>query len=189
MSANDREYQPDFDAEEQQAASQPRYGLARELARSLIKSAKLVAPPVPVEQILESRGLTLVVVDQPGKLSGQLHHRVREIVVNKNGRARARQRFTIAHELGHWELQHHLLGELPPDTLGYSGVYEGDGSSEGRSRVEKEANAFAAELLMPSAWIRRLGKPVALEVPQRLAAEYQASEQAMFYQLMHCKML
>nr|WP_194305898.1 ImmA/IrrE family metallo-endopeptidase [Dietzia sp. B19] len=53
----------------------------------------------------------------------------------------ARDRFTIAHELGHYFL-HYRLPELN-DERGY-----GRGS---RNRAETEANVFASALLMPSA--------------------------------------
>ena len=97
-----------------------------------------------------------------------------------------RYRFTLAHELGHWQLRHHTLAELPPDTLGYSGAFEDEGSHEGRSTVEVEANTFASELLMPSPWIRKLTKPLSIGAPSLLAQTYGVSEQAMFYQLMRC---
>lgn len=182
----DREYQPDFDADERERASAPRHQLAREVARGLLRIYRVTAPPVDVASLVRERGLTLLRVEGASKLSGALYANVREIVVNTRGRSEERQRFTIAHELGHWELKHHELGELPEDTLGYSGVYEGDGTTEGRSSIEMEANTFAAELLMPGSWIRKLKKPIGDGTPQRLAKEYQVSMEAMFYQLMRC---
>jgi Zn-dependent peptidase ImmA (M78 family) len=183
---SDREYAPDFDADENERAHQPRSQLAREMARKLHKLMKVMGPPVDVNAAAKLGKLLIIPVDLESKLSGTLYPEKREIVVNTRGRSKGRQRFTIAHELGHWELRHWEAGDIPEDTLGYSGVYEGDSSSEGRSAVEKEANAFAAELLMPSKWIRKISKPLSEGAPEELASLYQVSKEAMFYQLMRC---
>lgn len=182
----DDRYQADFDAEIAAAATEPRRKVARDLARALVKDLRIKSPPVDVERIVHARGLKLEKVSIDSTLSGTLYPTVKEIVINTRGRSEARQRFTIAHELGHWEFHHHELGELPPDTFGYAGAYESDDQPEPRSAVEVEASAFAAELLMPSAWIRRVTKPMATGLPQALAAQYQVSNEAMFYQLMSC---
>lgn len=58
----------------------------------------------------------------------------------------ARQRFTIAHELGHFVLGH---GTSPRDT---SNVF----SSSAGSPIERAANQFAAHLLMPADAIRMM---------------------------------
>ncbi len=182
----DRDYQPDFDAGEKSRAAEPRHQVARELARALHKRYRVSAPPVDVEHLVKDRGLMIVKVSVQSRLSGALYANKREIVVNTHDRSPERQRFTIAHELGHWELRHHEQGELPEDTMGYAGPLDGGGAPEPRSAVEIEANTFAAELLMPGTWIRRLKKPISEGTPRRLAGEYQVSVEAMFYQLMHC---
>jgi Zn-dependent peptidase ImmA (M78 family) len=56
-----------------------------------------------------------------------------------------RRRFTIAHELGHWEL-HANYSQFLCDAE--------DMRDYGRSPLEMEANCFAAELLMPSSHFR-----------------------------------
>ena len=60
-----------------------------------------------------------------------------------------RQRFTIAHELGHLLLhvQEHPGGMVDEDI----NFFRTDGNVEGDRRQEIEANQFAAELLMPEA--------------------------------------
>jgi Zn-dependent peptidase ImmA (M78 family) len=181
-----RDYQPDFDAEERARAAEPRRKLARDTALVLLKQHHIVKPHVDVDALASACGLAVAYVDVEGKLSGQLYPDLREITVNTRDRSRARQRFTLAHELGHWQLRHHTQGELPSDTLGYAGAFEDEGSHEGRSAVEVEANTFAAELLMPSPWIRKIPKPLKVGAPTLLAQTYGVSEQAMYYQLMRC---
>ncbi|WP_310571224.1 ImmA/IrrE family metallo-endopeptidase [Gemmatimonas sp.] len=182
-----REYAPDFDADERLRAAEPRRKMARDAALALLKQHKVTMPAVDVEALARACGLAVVFVEVEGKLSGQLYPDQREIVINTRGRSRERQRFTLAHELGHWRLTHHLSDmPLPADTLGYSGVFEQDSESEGRSAFEIEANTFASELLIPSPWIRKIAKPLSAGLPQQLAQTYDVSREAMFYQLMRC---
>jgi Zn-dependent peptidase ImmA (M78 family) len=124
-----------------------------------------------------------------GPLSGRLFVETKEIFINSQDRTAARQRFTMAHELGHWELRHSENEEIPPDSQGFAGAFENEGETEGRSPVEVEANCFAAELLMPSAWLKKERKPVPAGRPDALAALYGVSREAMFYQLMRCNLI
>ena len=60
-------------------------------------------------------------------------------VVLKKEAPEVRQRFTLAHELGHWVLNNQ----------------HGQVRKVGSLKVEEWCNEFAAELLMPSEWVRR----------------------------------
>jgi len=60
-----------------------------------------------------------------------------------------RHRFTIAHELGHWIC--HAKGEADP-TVNYCRAK--DLSQDADRVLEREANVFGAELLMPEAAVR-----------------------------------
>src|SRR3712207_5032564 len=115
--------------------------------------------PVPIEDIADSvYGLLVRDVDAmtaapgapalaPGQaLSGLLLPARGEIWVNGE-EARTwptRRRFTIGHELGHWELHRDLQRPLFCRT---TTVREDQGP--GASDVEEEASRFAAALLMP----------------------------------------
>ena len=71
------------------------------------------------------------------------------VIVEKNAPP-ARQRFTLAHELGHILIPWHvgtIVDQIDPDLAGMPYDYW---------RMEIEANTFAAELLMPHAWIEKL---------------------------------
>lgn len=98
---------------------------------------------VDVEGIARSRGLIVAYEDLDDGVSGMLIRRASQppvIVVNQD-HATSRQRFTMAHELGHLML-HPRTGEVHVD-------YRDGRASEGTYRREREANAFAACLLMP----------------------------------------
>jgi len=68
------------------------------------------------------------------------------IVVNEDQRA-SKQRFTVAHELGHHELHRHGVADLE--------VVDEDIFDEGGDPREKAANAFAAYLLAPDEALKR----------------------------------
>lgn len=105
------------------------------------------------------------------------------IVLNLSGRKATRLRFTAAHELGHHEMHRHTLSSL---ILSDANILQAD------TDVEKEANAFAAELLAPEAAIRREleGKRPdeinALEVV-RLMRTFGISYEAMLWRLFNSR--
>lgn len=66
------------------------------------------------------------------------------------GMGRIRQRFTLAHEIGHIIIPWHtgtIVDDLEAPRTGARGMYR---------QMEAEANRFAAELLMPSVWVKGL---------------------------------
>ena len=105
--------------------------------------------PVPVEAIAED--LCGLAIEEVANLdvSGMLIPTERRIYLNGN-ESPQRRRFTLAHELGHWICQC-LEGTAAP-------VYcraEEVGLEPAVKVLEREANVFAAELLMPEDSVRR----------------------------------
>lgn len=90
-----------------------------------------------------------------------------------------RQRFTMAHELGHYMLHRHLLGSGVDDNRMYRSEPGGPfHNTKIGPAQETEANKFAAELLMPHeliALVRKRGVTTARD----LAREFGVSEHAM----------
>src|ERR1041385_5541085 len=158
---NPREFQPDFDVEEREAAAGPDRKLAKGGAARILRELHIVEPPIDIEDVIAGRGLTIKKAEVPGNLSGRLYPDLSEVFINTMSRAVVRQRFTMGHELGHWELGHHKRGIALVDFVGFDGPYGDPERSEPTDPVEVEANAFAAEILMPSQWIRRLPKGLA----------------------------
>jgi Zn-dependent peptidase ImmA (M78 family) len=97
--------------------------------------------PVPIEAIAEDL-LGLYVEESEIDCSGLLIPSERRIVLNAT-EPPVRRRFTLAHELGHWVCQV-LEGHTAP-------VYcrVADLAPDADRTLEREANVFAAELLMP----------------------------------------
>ena len=124
----------------------PRAGVLRRRYHELFADPEL---PVPVRRIAEDLvGLHVREDIELQDISGAIYPAAREILVNAN-EADTRQRFTLAHELGHW-VCHCLDGrDAQPVFCRHQDV----GSSADRT-VEREANVFAAELVMPEPEVR-----------------------------------
>jgi hypothetical protein len=108
--------------------------------------------PVKVGAIAQDFGVSVVISDLPLNISGMLSRdRPGEdrwtIRVNRHEH-RNRQRFTIAHEISHFVLHKDAISDkVVDDTFYRSGLSE---------KREFEANALAAEILMPWALIKIL---------------------------------
>lgn len=66
--------------------------------------------------------------------------------------SKVRQRFTIAHELGHYLLHKNQTTDLFIDTE-FKVLFRDNNSSTGKIKIEQEANAFAAAILMPEKFL------------------------------------
>ena len=170
-------------------------------ASDLLHSAGVLKTPVPLHRIATFLKANIHQQTFEDMVSGVLliqgeeHH----IMVNKAHHPN-RQRFTIAHELGHLVLHHQSGDRLFIDThlrayqrrgAAASGVYEEPGSTTTPAE-EKEANQFASALLMPRELL--LSKTVDREFWDELdvaslAAEFGVSEQAMSIRLRQLEVL
>ena len=107
---------------------------------------------VPVEDIAESfLGLLVKDAKLDDGVSGMLRIREREITVNATEGVvwPRRRRFTIAHEVGHWQLHKDDIADLVVTrTHDYVPAAREKAKTPEEIR-EREANRFAAELLMP----------------------------------------
>lgn len=120
--------------------------------------------PVPVESIAEDL-LGLAVEARELPVSGMLLPAERRILVNA-AEPEPRQRFTIAHELGHWVCQ--CVGAESPQPV-YCRAEEVGVDPEARA-LEREANIFAANLVMPEAAVRAAGGENAFGVSEEALA-------------------
>lgn len=116
-------------------------------AQILLERHHIIEPPIPVERLAVAEGIQIARSNSPGQESGFLlrDHRTTLIGVNSKNSAR-RQRFTIAHTIGHWRL--HPGRPLTVDHIVRLNE-RGQITSSAPDRDEREANAFALALLMP----------------------------------------
>jgi hypothetical protein len=100
-----------------------------------------------------------------------------------------RRRFSAAHELGHFLLHRAAMGRFRADTDATLQEAEGDASDQ----MEREANRFAVELLMPAGVCKARAEHLRSRTPNhccprgvlvyRLASELLVSREAMRYRL------
>lgn len=139
--------------------------------------------PLPLDELAQVAGIKEIAELQTEGFEGMLMTDAEKssgvILVKANGNPQ-RKRFTIAHELGHYLLPWHRQTKYSCTSESIKDV--GDDSRASRLlEMEQEANAFASELLMPTAVFRRLlrqyGEPD-LEQVQALSAHFDTSIQA-----------
>jgi len=102
------------------------------------------------------------------------------ITVKENGQ-RSRQRFSIAHEIGHW-IERHGRG-------GFICAKEDISPQNDRDKgAEAQANAFASQLLLPSYLFDPMvaGLPLTLDTADKIGKEFQASLTATAIKLVRC---
>ena len=117
----------------------------REAANTQLREFGVLDAPVPVTAMARREGLTLRYADFPQdeNVSGFIDAKSNSIVVNA-AEAPSRQMFTIAHELGHWLLHKQQV----MDDRQYR-VLTREALDAPKPLIEKEADGFAADLLVP----------------------------------------
>lgn len=122
------------------------------LTTEILQELSVKDLPIPVEEIAIKRGLEIKAYDLGENVSGAL------VIVDGRGtigynpsESKVRQRFTVAHELGHYELHKHEKGLFVDKD--FKVLFRDGNSSKGEIRNELEANAFAAALLMPEKFL------------------------------------
>jgi Zn-dependent peptidase ImmA (M78 family) len=120
----------------------------RDRARQLIEHYQISQAPVRVEELAESMGFQIARHRFDGPESGFALRDGNQSIIGVNIQtSRRRQRFTVAHELGHL-----LMHEGRPLTVDQAVLridLRNEVSSMATDLQEIEANTFAATLLMP----------------------------------------
>lgn len=144
----------------------------------IIEKYKL-SVPVKVGALAAELGLGVVRSTlQPG-ISGQIgpsgEYPAGFLIKVNRHESKSRQRFTIAHEIGHYILHRERIGLGITDTVLYR--------SKLSSNLEVEANRFAADLIMPMIQIRKklaeIGRGIDRTVASEMAAIFDVSTDAM----------
>jgi hypothetical protein len=146
----------------------------RREAERLLEAAGASRPPVPLRDVVSMLNLSLVErAQEPFSASeaalvplGDGH--AIELYGTRGDR---RRRFTIAHEVGHFVLH---PGRVRAERGGLNNV--------GSQSQEREADLFAAELLMPEHLVRQAAFEVGAD-PRQLADRFDVSVQAMTVRL------
>jgi Zn-dependent peptidase ImmA (M78 family) len=162
---------------------------ARNQAEELVQEMGITSAPVDVESIAQKLGLRVLYEDLGEDVSGVLITSTSgaNVVVQAADHTN-RQRFTIAHEIGHYRLKHQFDGEHVHVDRGNFISRRDSTSSTGLDPKEIEANQFAASLLMPPDLLKKevedLGVPQLLDNHvAHLAKQFKVSEHAMTIRL------
>jgi len=154
---------------------------ARRAAEALLRKYDVTEPPVPVLTIAADEGLAIQYARFPERraaVSGFIDTEQPKIVVNI-AEPPQRQLFTVAHELGHWILHKE---EVKDDKI-YR-VLKREALDKSKPAIEREADLFAASLLVPQDlldryWIETSVRPSR----QSLARLFGVSEEMIGYRL------
>jgi Zn-dependent peptidase ImmA (M78 family) len=159
--------------------------LAEQRAIDVLKKAGVDQLPVPVERIANQLNAEIAYESYEGDVSGMLYRSDEHRLIGVNSRhAQTRQRFTIAHEIAHL-----VMHEGTPMFIDrFVRVNWRNGAS---NQQEVEANAFAAELLMPRRFVEaevervisKQSKVTPEELAATLAKSFEVSAEAMRYRL------
>jgi len=126
-------------------------------------------PPIPVEDLITKLGLTIREVCTELDIDAKLDANKMRITINRLQTNPFRRRFSLAHELGHFVLNHHIK------------PWEYEDPETGKSFVEPEADEFAGSLLMPQHLLtEQIKKCVSLKDIQ---TKFQVSNQALWVRL------
>lgn len=145
-------------------------------AKNIVSKYKINEIPVDVEAICRKEGISVYYVDM-SEIEAQTKKQISGIIQKQPGKCvifvnendiRSRQRFTIAHELGHFFL--HMEDEENKVITSFR---------MDRSSKETQANLFAAELLMPEELVQKEYKKMVIPVSDSLAEKFHVSKQAM----------
>ena len=144
--------------------------------------------PVDVEAMAEDMGIAVVRKFWEDHLSGSIEKTDDGYKISVNFfHNRNRQRYTIAHEIGHFILHKEVLDKNESIVDGEAGsrLYRDERIS---SDLETEANRFAATILMPTELVKRLYDE-GHTTPEKMAEKLQVSEDAMKYRMQNMGLL
>ena len=128
--------------------------------------------PVDLHAIAARLGITVTSPrDLPPDVSGSIRRQGEGYLIEINGNdAPRRQRFTLAHEIGHYLLHRDMLdGGIEDDRMYRSRLSD---------QVERQANRLAGQILMPPGLVMTAWRAGARDIG-RLAETFDVSEQAM----------
>lgn len=161
-------------------------------AEQILDTLGVTEPPIPIQRVVRHLGLQIQHSELGDDVSGVLVVQGGRGLIGVNATdPRVRQRFSIAHECGHY-LLHRKSAKLFIDKT-YLAFRDGR-SSTGQYRQERDANAFAAALLMPEPMLRSVleAKQYDLEDEDDLedfARTFEVSKQALTYRIANLELL
>jgi Zn-dependent peptidase ImmA (M78 family) len=120
-------------------------------ARQLLADLKIKAAPIQVEKVAKGLGAVVRYSPLDTELSGMIFIKDGIPVIGVNALHHPnRQRFTIAHEIGHLVMHKSLITANVHVDKQFPILMRDAVAATGLEAIEVEANQFASELLIPS---------------------------------------
>lgn len=158
------------------------------IVKEILDELKINKTHINIEKICNRLGIEVVEEELEDDISGFLYKKPKQntIVVNKSHHHN-RKRFTIAHELGHLKLNH--VGDLFVDREGRF-MFRDSNSQSGIDKQEREANSFAAEILMPEEFVIEALEKIDRDILEdedieKIACKFEVSTQALTIRLVN----
>lgn len=161
----------------------------RELARKLLETHGIRNAPVPVDKIAKAMGVQLKFSPLDEELSGMVFIKDGTPIIGVNSLHHPnRQRFTIAHELGHLMMHRDILSSEVHVDKQFRVLMRDAAAAAGTDTIEIEANKFAAELLLPAFLIDDLLTTSTFDIDDqepldKLAKKFRVSKQTLEYRI------
>lgn len=158
-------------------------------AEKILKDLGIQSAPVPVERIAKYLDAQVRYSPLDQELSGMIYIKDGVPIIGVNSLHHPnRQRFTIAHELGHLILHKDLVANSVHVDKEFRMLLRGPSAGEGTDRIEIEANEFGAELLIPRMLLDQMlaGKQFDIDDDQpfqELAKRFRVSRQMLSYRI------
>jgi len=161
---------------------EPNYAFSRSMAKKVLKDYKLLGIPTDLSVIFKNLGLKYIELNDADDIDGaimEIKGKPAIAVLNK-ARPLQRQRFTLAHELGHIFLKHTRRD-----------IYDSDEIRENSNKLisktkppqETEADIFASELLIPYEQLKKYTAD--MSNIDKLTSIFMVSRQAMTIAIMN----
>jgi Zn-dependent peptidase ImmA (M78 family)/transcriptional regulator with XRE-family HTH domain len=151
----------------------------RDTAEALLEAASVTSPPIPIGDLVAGCGV-LILPWSFENVDGLVVDLDDGVAIGINSaQSSNRRRFTLGHELGHYLLGHterfhvDFGGDLSSTAIGEHPDYDW--------RAERDANDFAANLLMPAPMLRH--EYSTTQDVASLATRFRVSPSAMGYRL------
>lgn len=139
------------------------YIKSKKEAEDMLAKHNIERLPIDPRMIAKKEGLDVIFFDPQSadmkRISGFLDVEEKKIFVNSQNSVN-RQTFTIAHELGHWLMHRDIIKKDPGRYLVFRVDQMGMPSLD---PMESEANAFAANLLVPMPTLLRLSEKYSIK--------------------------
>jgi Zn-dependent peptidase ImmA (M78 family) len=166
-----------------------------ERAEKTLREADTYRVPIQVDKVARSLNLTMEAAPLGDRISGLLVvEDDRGAIGYNSAHSRARQRFTISHEIAHFLLHAKKSGKAELFIDSHVRFRPDESVSASSDRKEVEANQLGAALLMPKGLVQEEIRRHDLDLDDEeairsLAKEFNVSEPALAHRLVDLRML